>query len=129
MLRFINAIALDPTKTNIVAFLADKMKTRVSLPETVFAGGHFTQNPSHLVAEMGFRCSKPPGSFLLKFGTGQKESNPVLILDLQFSSKDSEVPQVSQGFEEWIATAHKIVEDTFFSLIEGDLEREFSGNA
>jgi len=129
LLRFINAIAVDPTKTNVLTFLSDKMKTHISLPTSIFTDGHLTQNPSHFATEMAFRCSKPPGAFLLKFGTGRKESDSALILDLRFSSQESEVPQLLQGFDEWLTPAHKVIEDTFFTLIEGDLEREFSGNA
>jgi len=129
LLRFINAIALDATKTNVLEFLSNKMNTRFSLPAIDFARGHLNQQPSHLLAELAFRCSKPPGALLLKFATGQKEGDPALILDLQFSSKDSEVPQSPPAFDEWIANAHTVVEDTFFGLIEGDLEKEFSGNA
>lgn len=129
LLRFINAIALDPGKTNVLAFLSAKMKTRLLLPDGIFAEGHLAQSPSHIATEMAFPCSKPPGSFLVKVGTGQHNTNPALIFEFWFSSKDSDVPRMPEGFQDWLTSAHTVIETTFFNLIEGDLEREFSGDA
>jgi uncharacterized protein (TIGR04255 family) len=129
MLRFLNGIALDFTKVDLLAFLSSRMNVNISLPPSIFRDESPSRTPRHLASELAFPCTQPKGTFLLKFATGHRENVPALLFELWFMSRGAEVPTLPDGFAEWATAAHAVVETSFFHLIEGDLEREFSGDS
>jgi uncharacterized protein (TIGR04255 family) len=129
LLRFVNAISLDPTQTNLLGYLAEKMRTFISLPAEIFSQDKLDKNPSRLATEIEFACSGPPGTLVVKLNTGKHNSESALIFELAFSSKDTQVPSMPDGFDAWLSSAHDVIETTFFTLIEGPLEKEFSADA
>jgi uncharacterized protein (TIGR04255 family) len=129
LLRYINAIPTDFGKTNVLEFLSTRMKTALSLPDSVFADGTIARSPVQLSSEFVFPCKKPGGVLIFKFNTGRKEKEPALVFELWFMSRGAHVPPMPQGFKEWANAAHAVVETSFFHLIEGELEKEFGGDA
>jgi len=128
MLRYINAVPIDPA-TNLLGFLSEKMGTALELPNAIFQDGNVRSAPDRLATEFVFPCAKPAGALQVKLSTGSKEGQPALIFELWFISKGEHVPRVPQGFSDWAAAAHAVIEESFFHLIAGELEKEFSDNA
>lgn len=129
LLRFVNAVSLDPEQINLLGYLSEKMRTVISLPSAIFDQHNLDKSPSRLATEIEFPCSNPAGTLLLKLNTGQHNSESALIFELSFSSKDAEVPSIPDRFDAWLTSAHSVIETTFFTLIEGPLEQEFSRDA
>lgn len=125
MLRFINAIPVNLGDTNVLTFLFEKMGTRISLPDAIFADELVNNTPIELTAQFVFPCRKPDGVLLLKFGSGKRGSEPALVFEIRFISRGQHVPVMPEGFTDWASAAHATVERTFFNLIAGDLEKEF----
>jgi uncharacterized protein (TIGR04255 family) len=128
MLRFINAVPFDSSNSNALTFLSKRMQTSLSIPTQIFESGAVSIAPREMGIHLGFPCATPPGILRLKFNTGTKNKQPALLFELWFVSQASQLPPMPTGFREWASSAHKMIEDTFFALIEGELEREFAGN-
>jgi len=129
MLRFINAVVLDFAAVNVLQFLAEKMKTRISLPQSIFEAGTVSDHPIEITNQLVFPSTKPPGLLLFKFNSGKRHANPALIFEIWFVSRGQQIPQMPEGFRDWANAAHALIERSFFQLIEGELEKEFSGHA
>jgi len=127
VLRYINAVDFDYTKNGVFEFLQSKMGVQVSLPSGLFSRHSVSPFPPHFSWESSFLSSVPEGNLLLRFATGQREKRPSLVWETTFDSKDHLVPGMEDGFEAWLDGAHQLIDDCFFELIKGDLEKEFDG--
>jgi uncharacterized protein (TIGR04255 family) len=124
-LRFLNAIPLDFEKISILDFLAAKMRTKLSIPDSAFQKGQFDRKPVEMSTHLVFPSIRPSGALALNFSTGTASGDKALIFELNVTSKGPEVPNVSTEFGRWLADAHTLIEAVFFDLIEGDLIRGF----
>ncbi len=129
MLRFVNAVPLDFGKVNVLRFLSEKMGTTISLPASIFEDEIVSTSPVEISNQLVFPSTKPPGVLLFKFNSGKRYENPALIFEIWFISRGGQVPAMPDAFREWASAAHSIIERSFFQLIAGDLEKEFSANA
>jgi len=128
VLRYIDAVPFDYTNDNIFTFLADKLKTRISLPDSLFNNTDIQKNPELFNWQASFKHKKPSGMATLRFATGQKDAKPSLIWETLIQSSGSDLPKFPDEFAKWLNDAHDITDDWFFKLIEGELERRFSGD-
>ncbi len=126
-LRYIDAVALDSARENVLDFLKDKFKTRVELPAALFWDGHVRAKPSRFSWEASFEDDQPRGAITVRFATGQRDSRPAFLWETVVESKGEELPAIPRDFEAWLREAHALSEDWFFKLIEGDLEKNFVG--
>lgn len=128
ILRYIDALSFDFTKDNALQFLHDKMKTTLALPNSLFDGVPVDCTPSGFKWEVSFPRKNSEGTVTLRFGSGRQHNQPVLLWEtLVVSSVGSKIPKLPDEFSSWLISAHDITDDWFFKLIEGDLERRFSG--
>lgn len=126
LLRYIDAVDFDPTSSNILDFLKEKMKVNISLPEKLF-GKDISHIPSLFNGNVSFQCATPKGILSLRFATGRRDGRSALIWETLVRSMGIDLPAMPDEFEKWIDSAHKITHDCFFTLIEGELERRFGG--
>ncbi len=61
------------------------------------------------------------------FAIGQRSGKPALIWETLVQAARDRIPAIPDGFSTWLGKAHDLTDDWFFKLIEGDLERRFSG--
>lgn len=126
LLRYINAIEFDYAHDNVLNFLAEELKTSVSFLPALFQGSSVGSNPAKLDCSATFASQDPPGVVLIRFATGHKNKLPALIWELIFETHQDDLPALPHGFAAWMTAAHQILEDWFFKLIAGKLERRFS---
>jgi len=127
LLRYIDAVEFNHPNEDVFQFLQQKMKVAISLPGSLFEGNAVQHTPSHFSWQSAFRCDNPQGMVTVRFATGQKEARPALVWETIVHTADQAVPKLPDGFGSWIDAAHAITDDWFFKLIEGELERRFSG--
>jgi uncharacterized protein (TIGR04255 family) len=127
VLRYIDAVDFDYGVNNTFDFLREKLKLGVSLPPNLFNGTGVESRPNGLTWQCGFRCAKPQGLINIRFATGQRNNAPAVVWETTVESSCEDLPDVPQGFEEWLTAAHAVTDDWFFKMIEGELERRFSG--
>jgi uncharacterized protein (TIGR04255 family) len=128
LLRYIDAVEFDYPKNDLSEFLREKMKVAISLPDSLFANQEVQKHPVFLGLQSVFLCHNPKGLITVRFSSGQKDSRPALLWETLVESKGTDVPTMPKGFANWIDAAHTITDDWFFKLIEGELERRFSGD-
>lgn len=129
MLRFINALPVDCDKSDVLRLLAEKMGVNFSLPESIFGDGIIQKGPVELSSQLVFRCTEPKGALLFNFKTGKRADEPALIFQIWFISRREHIPAMPEGFAAWARGAHSVIEKAFFQLTEGDLAKEFAGDA
>jgi uncharacterized protein (TIGR04255 family) len=127
MLRYIDAVEYNYKDENAFAFLSDKLKVGLSLPETLFQETGVESRPHSFTWQATFRCPKPAGKINVGFATGQREEKPAILWETTVQSMGGDLPNMPDGFPAWIDAAHEITADWFFKLIEGELERRFQG--
>lgn len=128
VLRYLDAVECDFDKETAFDFLRTKMRVNVDLPPELFNGGGVDSNPSMLSLYTAFPCKAPEGALSVGFATGQKAGRPAIIWETVMQSKSGETPDTPEKFSVWLREAHAVTDDWFFKLIEGELERRFSGD-
>lgn len=127
ILRYIDAVEFDYRGADAYAFLREKLKLDLRLPENLFDDTGVKSRPATFSWQTAFSSNSPPGIINVKFATGQKEGQPAIIWESTVQSTGDDLPSLPDAFGKWFEEAHKLTDDWFFKLIEGDLERRFSG--
>lgn len=127
LLRYIDAIEFDSATNDIFDFLKDKLKTQIMLPPKLFKKASVSKMPTGFNFQTVFSISVPKGSIAVKFASGTHHDKPALIWEIAVRSQEIDLPTMPGGFGKWIESAHRFTDDWFFNLIEGELERRFSG--
>jgi len=112
---------------DVFCFLQEMMGVQIALPEGLFSDHSVSSTPNSFSWESTFASSQPPGDLKLRFATGQANNVPSIVWETTFRSTGDDVPTITETIGRWIDGAHDIVNDCFFRLIDGDLERRFSG--
>lgn len=127
VLRYIDAVDFNYEANNAFNFLRDQLKLNISLSDNLFADTGVENKPNSLTWQCSFKCERPKGIINVRFATGQKVSTPVLVWETTVQSAEGDLPEMPKNFEGWLDAAHEITDDWFFKMIEGELERRFSG--
>lgn len=125
-LSYIDAIEVAFDQESVFAFLREKMKTNIKLPDRLFEAGRVSPNPAYLQWESAFPTANPDGLIRLKFGTGRKHQNSAVIWETKLHSSGEQLPKVPDEFGNWLKQAHDLTSDWFFKLIDGELHKRFS---
>jgi uncharacterized protein (TIGR04255 family) len=126
-LRYIDAVEVDFTREGVFKFLEEKMKTKISLPDSLFNGGRVHATPTAFNWQASFPHDDPGGVVTLRFAVGQRSGKPALIWETLVQAARDRMPSIPDGVSTWLGKAHDLTDDWFFKLIEGELERRFSG--
>jgi uncharacterized protein (TIGR04255 family) len=126
-LRYIDAVDVDHKRDNVFKFLQEKMRTSISLPDQLFDGERVNKNPTVFNWQASFPQQDPGGHITLRFAIGQRNGKPALIWETLVQAARDHMPAIPAGFSDWLTKAHELTDDWFFKLIEGELERRFSG--
>lgn len=127
ILRYIDAVDFDYRGEDAFEFLRNKLKLNISLPTNLFEKTGVENKPSTFTWQCAFNCENPKGTINIRFATGQKENNPAIIWETIVESTGENLPEMPKAFEGWLDEAHDISDNWFFKMIEGELERRFSG--
>jgi uncharacterized protein (TIGR04255 family) len=103
------------------------MKIEVKLPDELFRDSNVANTPCSMLQHFVFESSSPKGRIHLRFSTGLKEGKPALIWETNVESAGDDLPAIPKDFEAWLDASHNLTDDWFFKIIEGDLEKRFSG--
>lgn len=124
-LRYIDAIPFEFDREDIFAFMADKLKIRLSLPPAMFQNAPIGSLPVGFNTLFSFPTHAPKGAIRLRFARGARNGRDALIWETVVQSDEADVPAMPAGFKGWLANAHALTHDLFFKLIEGPLEESF----
>ena len=126
MLRYIDAVDMDFSQESVFNFLQDKMKTRISLPDGLFADERVKKNPVAFSWQASFPTDDSGVIITLRFAIGKHNDKRALIWETLVQAAKGCAPAIPNGFMEWLERAHDLAHDWFFNMIEGELKRRFS---
>jgi uncharacterized protein (TIGR04255 family) len=124
-LRYIDAINFSFSNENILSFITEKLKIKLSFPDELFNNSPIKSLPSGINTLFSFPITKPMGTLLLRFANGLHNQKEALIWETVVQSKEAELLEMPAKFSEWLNSAHDLTHDMFFKLIEGPLEETF----
>lgn len=127
ILRYIDAVEFDFEIDNAFEFLSDKLKLNISLSNNLFKDTGVESKPSGLIWQCSFKSEKPKGLINIRFATGQKNNAPAIVWETTVESAGDDLPEMPIAFDGWLDAAHDITHNWFFKMIEGELQRRFSG--
>jgi uncharacterized protein (TIGR04255 family) len=127
ILRYIDAVDFDCGAGNVFEFMKDKLKLNISLPNNLFEGRSVENKPTGFTWHSSFKCEKPSGIVSIGFATGQKGNTPSVVWETTVESAGDDLPEMPKSFDTWLGAAHEMTDDWFFRMIEGELQRRFSG--
>lgn len=128
VLRYIDAVGFNYFSEDVLDFIRDKLKVNILVPQSLFEDTGVDNKTSNFVFQGSYKCGNPTGLITLRLGAGQKNNAPVVVWETIFESLGDDLPEMPGEYGNWLEAAHKIAEDWFFKMIEGDLERSFSGD-
>lgn len=126
-LRYIDAVEIDFSRESVFKFLEEKMNTKISLPDSLFYDGRVNSSPTAFNWRASFPLNDLGGVVTLRFAIGQRRGKQAVIWETLVVAGRDRVPSIPDEFSPWIGKAHDLTDDWFFKLIEGELERRFSG--
>lgn len=127
MLRYIDSVDFDFDNNDIFEFLKDKMKTEINLYDKLFEETQVSQFPSNFDLRFEFESKIPNGKIFIRFGRGRKKNRKDMLMweTLVKIEDDDKIPRTPNEISDWVNKAHKLTDDWFFKLIEGELEKRF----
>lgn len=127
-LRYLNSLELDFESENIHQFLREKMKISILYPESLFDNSEVIEKPLSMKITTAFKCIDPEGIIRIRLGSGTVEGKKSLIWETTFRTEEQGIILKSlESLTTWLTDAHNVIEDWFFKIIEGELERRFMG--
>ena len=98
----------------------------MAFPESLFEGGQIEKSPAAFVLQSSFRSKSPLGKVTVQFGRGIVKEKDAVVLETLVSSAKEDLPDLPKYFSDWLIQAHKITDDWFFKLIDGELLQQFA---
>ena len=122
-LRYIDAIDFDLNNQDLFDFLSTMMKTKINLYDELFNKTGVSKQPISFQLHFTFPSSEPGGMVFIGFARGAKKNKDAIIWETRvqsdFESKSLEQRQILS----WLKKAHRLSDDWFFEIIEGELLR------
>jgi len=126
--RYVNGIRFDSQRENPLAFLAEKLHTKIELDSDLFESTEMSDKPAGVSLNLAYNLHKPVGNLLLSAQLGQVESKSAYIIQAAIQSFGETVPHDKEAFEPWLNQAHSAAENCFLSLCKGPLMEKFCGS-
>ncbi len=127
MLRYINAVDLGSMQVDLQSFLREQLHIALALPTPGAVRSEATA-PSDLRLQVVYPAEPLSGLAILNLGTGRRQGQLALLWDLSVVWTEAEGLDLAR-FVEWVADAHQLIENWFFTLIAGPLYDRFRGGA
>ena len=124
-LRYIDAFDLEDE--NMMIFLEEKLKTKILIPSALFENNNVNSSPYSMGLNVMFTSNSPSANIQVKFNSGKHKELPAIIMELGVYSNSQDVPNMPSEFSDWIESSHNLSDEWFFTFIEGELERKYSG--
>lgn len=120
-LRFINNFEIGDAGYG--EFLREKMGVSIGLPEELFAANQIDPTAKYLNLTSEYYSSNPKGVAALRFESVIRKSTKQRLIRMESTvlSQKTDLPQLPDGVADWINSAHNIIENWFFTIIDGQI--------
>lgn len=125
-MRFLNAIPIELSKENPLAFLAEKLHIKVDMDPDLLLFNQL-QDPALAVnLNIAYPLRKPMGNLALSAQLANADGKSAYILQTLIQSGGEWMPEIS-GFDLWTEEAHAAACNCFLALCKGRLMEKFCG--
>lgn len=121
-LRYINAAALDNTS---IEQLLSKLDVHMNLGPRILGTPKLKPNLDAFQLNTRMQSSSPEGFVDLVFNKGIKQGKEALIWETTIFSQADQCNVLLTSPDTWLDQAHKLAEELFFSMIQGELLEKF----
>lgn len=126
-MRYVNAVRFDITRENPLAFLEEKLHTKIGLDEELFDQDILNDRPGAVGLNVSYQLKKPIGSLGLSINLGQMDGKPAYVFQTLIQTFGEMVPSDREAFTPWLQEAHDAAEHCFGVLCKGALMNKFCG--
>jgi uncharacterized protein (TIGR04255 family) len=137
-LRYRNGVPFEYGSNNLLDFFNQNLNTSVTLSAHIPGSVSSTTRPTSANIFLTFDLLEPKGTGTLRLGTGgrqrkdetnQEITEQMLIWQLEVASGGNDAPALSEEdeFAHWLTSAHAVIHEWFFSLIDGPLFKRYKG--
>lgn len=127
-LRYVNGIRFDASRENPLAFLGEKLHTKIEMDPEFSKLNLMNDRPNALGLNIGYSLQKPLGNLGLSVNLGQFDNKPAYLVQTIIQSFGEMVPSETDSFIPWLDEAHEVAENCFQLLCKGALMEKFCGN-
>jgi uncharacterized protein (TIGR04255 family) len=124
-MRYVNGIRVDLARENPLAFLAEKLHTKVEFDPELYTVNGLSERPNSLGLNVSYVLGKPMGQLGLALNLGQFDNKPAFIQQTIIQSAGDMVPADLEGLGQWLEEAHTVAENCFQVLCKGALMEKF----
>ena len=124
-LRYIDAHDFDYSKENVCDFISEKMHIESTVPAVLLLDKKIQPNPVGYGLRTSFRCDEPPGVAEFLLNTGHRLKKRAIIWNQILTSSGPDVPDMPDGFDDWIDAARGVIRAWFEGIISGELREEY----
>lgn len=125
LLRYIDAVDFNYDEDDIFSFLDRNLKISISIYEELFKETGVGNLPLSFDLRFSFPATDPKGAVHLRFVRGIRRNADALIWETHVQSVGDDAPKDKEEIATWVANAHRLTDDWFFKMIEGELLRRF----
>ncbi len=136
-LQYKNAVKCNYSSGNLLEFLKENLNTTVILPQYIPGTVGRVDGPTNTDMKFMFDLKSPKGRGIIQLATGirkteiqsgSKEADmEFLLFELRVVSEKENTPDFEREgfFESWLESAHAVVHEWFFSMIDGPLRETY----
>lgn len=136
--RYRNGVPFEYGSNNLLDFFNQNLNTSVTLSAHIPGSVSSTTWPTSANIFLTFDLLEPKGTGTLRLGTGgrqrkdetsQEITEQMLIWQLEVASGGNDAPALNEEdeFAHWLTSAHAVIHEWFFSLIDGPLFKKYKG--
>ena len=138
-LRYRNGVPFEYSSNNLLDFFEQNLNTSIALPDHIPGLVSSTTRPTSANIFLTFDLLEPKGTGTLRLVTGgrqrkdpethQEITDEMLMWQLEVASGGNDAPALKEEneFANWLTSAHAVIHEWFFSLIEGPLFKKYKG--
>lgn len=124
-IRYVNGIRFDIARENPLAFLEEKLHTKIELDPEFFTRNGLHERPNALGLNLAYTLEKPMGNLAISANLGQFEGKSAFIQQAMIHSFGELVPSDIATFTTWLEEAHTVAENCFQVFCKGALMEKF----
>lgn len=124
-LRYVNGIRFDLARENPLAFLSEKLHTKVELDPEFFMLNGMQDRPNGVGVNLSYVLDKPVGFLGISANLGHVDNKNAYIVQIGIQSFAEMVPSDAENFAPWLDEAHNAAEHSFKVFCKGPLMKQF----
>lgn len=126
-IRFLNGVPIEPKNENPLAFLKEKLHTKIEMDSDFYLLNQINPQPHSVSLNLAYHLQKPMGHLALSVQLGQMNRVDAFIFQTLIQSTQETIPSSAKSFVLWLNESHDVAENNFMAFCKGPLMEKFCG--